>query len=217
VGFCQAWGLGFFLYYNPCVVDGAPSCSDACLTTWTEVDRTAVWYEGQVKAFLFSTLYGENWTSPTGSRFVSVAARNNIVVNTTRAQHASARDAAVGTIDSLTKGWGQNGLSIMNCMQNWVTAYKGGFKANNVGGYKPLSNAAPDAAQATTCPSTDGALGNWEIAAAALGPAIFVCAVVIGYLHFVLSPRLIQNDEEGGRRRWKRRGDGLEEPLNEKA
>ena len=194
------------MYYNPCLVNNLPSCSDSCLSTWTEVDRTAVWYEGQVKAFLFSTLYGENWTSPTGSRFVSVAVRNNIVVNTTQAQHTVAQTSVTGTLDSLAKGWGQNGLSIMNCMHNWVTAYHGGFKANTVGGYKALSNAAADAAAVgDTCPP-DKAISVWAVAWAAIGAAVFVGVGVVGYLHFVLGPSLMR--DEDGRLRGKKRGGG---------
>lgn len=188
-GFCQAWGLGFFLYYNPCLVNTVPSCSTACISNWKQEDRIAVYYEGQVKAFLFSVLHGENWTHPTGSHFISVATRNSIVVNTTQTMYNNAKLATVGTIDTLTKGWPQYGISIMNCMQNWIIAYKGGYKSLIVGGYSSLSNAAT-APPASSCSTSDNSLSAGEVVAAVVVPTLVVCILIICYLHFIFMPNM---------------------------
>ena len=195
-GFCSAWGLGFFLYYNPCTDDSNnPSCMK-CVDKWKDTDRIAVYYEGVIKAFTFSILYGENWTHTSGSRFISVATRNSINVNVTEQMYNEAVRARNGTIASLTQTWGQTGLSIMNCMYNWVTAYTTGFHSSTVGGFKALSNTAPqDAGAATTsCSSSESSsMSDGEIAAAVILPTFTVCAVIIAYLHYFLRPTIIQN------------------------
>ena len=195
-GFCEAWGLGFFLYYNPCT-DAAskPSCSTECVNKWKDTDRIAVHYMGVIKAFTFTTFYGENWTHTSGSRYISVATRNNVVVNVTEQKYKDAVEAINGTIASLTQGWGQFGMSNMNCMFNWITAYTTGFHSTTVGGFKALSNTAPqDAGTSTSCSSSESSnMSDGEIAAAVILPTFTVCAVIIAYLHYFLRPTIIQS------------------------
>jgi hypothetical protein len=134
IGTCRTWGLGMFLFFNTCIDSKTQkaSCS-ACLPgtgndyTWTEKDRVIAYYEGVVKAFTFTISYGENWTHPDGARFVSVAGRNNIVIDTNQDLYDTATLSVVGTIDQVTKGWPQYGLTIFTSLTNLITGYSGGY------------------------------------------------------------------------------------------
>ena len=116
-----------FMWYDACKVDGNLTCNDACLDIWTKKDRVIAYYMGQVKAFTFTVAYGENWTVPDGARFISVATRNNAVLNTTKSLYHSAKTSITGTLDQLTGSWNPSGSSQFTSFNNFITAYSGGY------------------------------------------------------------------------------------------
>jgi hypothetical protein len=115
-----------FMWYNACEnPSGALSCNNACLNRWTKEDRIIAYYMGQVRAFTFTVTYGENWTVPDGARFISVATRNNVVVNTTKSKYDNAKTSITGTLNQLTGSWSRSGSSKFTSINNFYKAYSG--------------------------------------------------------------------------------------------
>jgi hypothetical protein len=153
------------MWYDACEVNGILSCDDACLDKWTKEQRINVYYVGQVKAFTFSIMYGENKTVPDGARFISVATRNNVVLNTTNSRYNSAKTSIVGTLDQLTSSWGQSGSSMFTSFNNFIKAYSGVY-------YSSGESSPSDGGS-----SNNNDLGNGEIVGVVL--AVFFGSLVL--------------------------------------
>lgn len=105
---CECFGLGLFMIYNP-------PCNVADVKS-----REMIYYQGAINCATATVMVLDNWEGDTNSPYVSVAVRNNVVVDATEESWMAAKKKNSGNLTSIMteNNWFKYGDSWMPAWNN---------------------------------------------------------------------------------------------------
>lgn len=158
---CECFGLGFFMVYKP-----------PCDLSSVE-NRDYIYYQGAINAATATVLMLDNWAEPAVDPIMSVAFRNNVIMDTTEADWNSALLDVTGNLTSIFATYGMTKYG-----DSWMPALNNAQYFQQNGEPYPSPSPAP-----TSCEDGDDedgiSLTAGELAACVIVPtAVTVLSVV---------------------------------------
>lgn len=151
---CECFGLGIFMVYKP-----PCDLSDVH-------NRDYIYYQGAINAATATILMLDNWAEPAADPIVSVALRNNAIVDTTEANWNSAVLDVTGNLSSIFARYG-----MFKYGDSWMPAL------NNARYFQEMGEPYPSPiVVTTTCEDSDDDglnLTAGELAVCVIVPTLF--------------------------------------------